>query len=130
MWNDDLPQVLPDEQVSHAPFVWTVPSGGWRWEDVASHPGGEFPGTWVGLDRHSSIEAVPDSPVTKVLISSGDAREYRPLEVAGLFWEFASTPCTNDAILTFANKYGTLGVCRVEQPLWAYAADPVELWRA
>jgi hypothetical protein len=78
-------------------FFWQVPKGGHHWAE------GCLPG-----------EATPQSVLCW---QSPTGREYAPLqEHTGLFREFAGTGETPEAVLAFANRYGSLGIARPLSP--------------
>ncbi len=60
-----------------------------------------------------------------------DLRSYKPLEEhPGLFLEFAELATTEDSILSFARKYGLLGVpVAFGESLNRQSGEPVEYWR-
>jgi hypothetical protein len=68
-------------------FTWWVQAGGYRWQELDSSEGQKI------LVRNQADEV----------------REYKPLqENTGLFMSFAKLDPTEDAILSFANQYGSL----------------------
>jgi hypothetical protein len=89
----------PDEIFEDRGFRWRVTASGYRWGDVRVAP----------LDGG---EGEPEP--TRVLtdgVAVGQPAEwlvYSPLTVGDLFLEFAATPATDDGIIAFANKRGTL----------------------
>src|SRR5262249_8287389 len=78
-------------------FRWAVPKAGFCWED----------GPWVAAGREQPIPAL----LVEGKAAGLSRRSYAPLQQAtALFREFAELPATQEAVLAFANEYGSLGV--------------------
>src|SRR5262245_30218381 len=83
-------------------FQWRVAKSGYRWEDGA--------GTALTLPDGIIERQGEDLPECHTApIEGWDYRLYEPLEESGLFRTFANTPTTPEAILGFADRYGSLG---------------------
>jgi hypothetical protein len=95
-------------------FRWRVPEDGFKWVEarVYVNEGGADPRR---LRHDSRLEEKP-----QWVLSDGVAvgtryvvRQYNPLRMfTGLFRTFAAVDPTREAILTFANTYGDLGIAR------------------
>ena len=97
-------------------FSWPVPKGGFRWIDAE-----------LGSTHPQRVLVEQDEP------GFANRRSYDPLTgQPALFRTFAETSPTEDAVLSFANKWGGLGVReRVSAPLAMAArqAEPFFSWR-
>lgn len=83
-------------------FWWFVRDGGYRWEEYEKEIEGE-----EGVEIDEAV--VLTSKAASGMFSS-ETRRYNPLDkkYSGLFREFARTAGDPDAMLEFANRYGTL----------------------
>jgi hypothetical protein len=102
-------------------FVWTAPAGGYRWA-VAVVPGES---RRTALQRVLIRADAPDGPA---------GRQYHPLnDKPALFRVFGELEPSQDAILGFANEYGTLGSGKPvhlaeTEGAPAVIGEPIHLW--
>lgn len=115
-------------------FRWGIPECGYAWVEARPTPKVGSDESQLGPSGRYLVESAP----TGTLIRE---RLYEPLEVrTGLFHEFAATEPTEEGILAFANRHGSLGtpvarlVCRedetTEDPQTpCVMGEPLEVWQ-
>jgi hypothetical protein len=89
-------------------FSWLVPERGYELEErVLAAPGNVY-------QDANEIEQEKELVITDYRAQGSNFKVFRPLhDYPALFRTFAATPTTQEGVLSFANRYGMLGIPRI-----------------